>query len=247
MNSLHGRLAIGAIIIQDITAISILTILTGLSENNSLPLLQILLLLLFKFASIIILLWVISQYIFPPLFNKIAKSSELLFISSLSWCFFLAISVTYLDFPLEIGAFLAGLSLATLPYSTEIANKLKTLRDFFVIILFVTIGSSLSVPSKTMFMLIFWLTFITVIIKPIFTTLILILNKYKSRTAFIAGLTQGQNSEFAILIIALGITYGQIKPEILSAITFSSLLATLFSTIIFTNQNHIYKHYFASK
>lgn len=241
LGSLHGRIAIGTLIMQDISAILILTLITGLSQNSSLPIVQILLLLIVKLVSILILLWILSQYIFPNLFSKIAKSGELLFISSLSWCFFLAICITLLDFPLEIGAFLAGVTLASLPYSAEIANKLKTLRDFFVIILFVTIGSALSLPDKSMFVLTFWLTVITVVLKPAITTIILILNKYKSRTSFMAGLTQGQNSEFALIIAALGITYGQIKPEMLSIITFSSLVATLLSTIIFSNQINIYK------
>lgn len=240
LESLHGRIAIGVLLIQDLVAIFALTIVSGLAMPSALSIYKVLFLLVVKMSAILALIWILSNYILPPLFAKIAKSQELLFLSSLAWCFALAIVLSYYNLPLEIGAFLAGVSLASLPYSLDMVSRLKSLRDFFVIMLFVTIGSTLAIPDRFHFSLAIWLVVLTVVAKPIFATVAMLLKGYKGRTAFMTGLSQSQFSEFALILAVMGLKYGQLSEGIVSAITFAAVFSILIATVIFTHRLSIY-------
>ncbi|HSI20834.1 MAG TPA: cation:proton antiporter [Verrucomicrobiae bacterium] len=241
LNSLHGRLAIGILLVEDIIAIIALVLISGLSGASALDLGQQIFLLLVKTAAMLTLIWTMSQYIFPLLFAKLAKSSEILFVSSIAWCFLFAITMEKFDFPIEIGAFLAGISLAALPYSLEIITRLRSLRDFFLILFFVGLGAHLVLPVGQYALLTIGLTILAVLVKPVISFLTLTANKYRSRTAFLTAVTQSQISEFSLILITLGVRQGQVSAEISSAVTFTMVASVFFSTILFGHRNALYR------
>lgn len=125
LDTLHGKLLVGILLVQDFVAIFLLTIMSGINSSGDNPaILQLSTQIIFRAIILFVSIFLISKYVFPPIFRRIARSQELLFITSLAWCFFLSIVALSLGFSAEIGAFLAGVSLATLPYSTcRLKNK----------------------------------------------------------------------------------------------------------------------------
>ncbi len=241
LNSLHGRLALGILIVQDILAIVALVILGGVTGHSTLGVGNQVIVLIVKVAALLSLVWILSQYVLPPLFAKIARSTELLFMSSIAWCFCFAILINQFDFPLETGAFLAGITLASLPYGLDIVNRLRSLRDFFVVIFFVSLGLSLQLPSGSYLILTGAFLLFTVFGKPIITFLSLSLYGYRSRTSLLAGITQSQLSEFSLILIALGMARGNISPELGSALTFTAIISIVFSTIVHGVRNPLFR------
>jgi len=240
LNSLHGRLSVGILLVQDLIAIAALVLLNGITGNSSIGVTDQLILLVVKVAALLSLVWILSQYILPPLFARIARSTELLFMSSLAWCFCFAILMKQFDFPLESGAFLAGLTLASLPYGLDIVNRLRSLRDFFVVIFFVSLGISLQVPGGSYILLTTLFLLFTVLAKPIITFFCLTSHGYRSRTAFLTGLTQSQLSEFSLIIITIGISRGSISGELASALTFTAIISILISTVLLGARNSLF-------
>lgn len=231
LNSLHGRLSTGVLLFQDMVMVVALVILAGISTPSFLDWPSLLLILVAKGLSLIIVLGFLSKYALPKIFGYFAHSHELLFVASLAWCFLLAITLNLIQLPIEIGAFLAGLSLGILPYSTDIANRLRSVRDFFVILLFVAIGSSFLWPSARYAAIMAVLLASTLVAKPLITLIALELAGYKSRTAFFTALTQNQLSEFSLILMSMAAASNVVSPELANAITFVAILSIFFSTI----------------
>ncbi|MEI6477433.1 MAG: cation:proton antiporter [bacterium] len=240
MNSLHGRLSVGLLLFQDVAAIIVMIVLGGVGSPSSLGTGSLLLLLLLKSLALLAILYFLSQYVLPRLFRRIARSGELLFLASLAWCFVVAIAGSYYDFPVEIGAFLAGVSLAALPYSLDILSRLRSLRDFFVILLFVSFGTELSIPGPSIYALIGGMMVITVIVKPLMTFITLHLRGFRNRTAFLTSLSLGQMSEFSLILVSIGLAQGQISSDIATGIVFTTIASIFVSTILLNNRERLY-------
>lgn len=241
LNSLHGRLTVGILLFHDIAAVVTLVVVKGLGTPSSLPFAELLFFLIIKAASLLALLYCIAQYMLPPLFAKIAKSSELLFLSSLAWCFVVAISAARFDFPLELGAFLAGISLGSLPYGLDILNRLRSVRDFFVVLLFVGLGSALVIPSGTYLTLTLGLVLLTVLLKPLIAFLVLHRRSYKNRTSFLTAASLGQLSEFSLILLEIGRSGGRISSEIASSLTVAAVVSLFLSAFVLTNREKLYR------
>jgi len=123
----------------------------------------------------------------------------------------------YLHYSVAIGAFLAGISLASSSYKLEVASRVKVLRDFFATIFFVSLGMQLTIPNiDATLAAIIAFSFFVIVGKPI---IILIIGRavgFKKRVAGMAGLPLGQISEFSLIILALGISLGHISPALSS-------------------------------
>jgi Kef-type K+ transport system membrane component KefB/voltage-gated potassium channel Kch len=240
LNSLHGRISVGILLFQDFLAIIAITLINGFSTPTSLSPFVLVLILAVKLVALLALCWVLTQYILPHLFSKIAHSNELLFLCSLGWCFLFSISMTLYGFPLEVGALLSGITLASLPYGLDIVNRVRSLRDFFVIILFVVLGSSVGTLSGHFILLTVVLLLFTILGKPIITFSLLVTRGYTSRTAFLTALTQGQLSEFSLILVAVGAEHHHISGQLGSSITVTAIASLLIATILLTHRNWLY-------
>ena len=242
LDSLHGKLLVGILLVQDFVAIFLLTIISGInSSGTSVAVLQLSSSILVKAILLFATTFLVSKYVFPSIFARIAKSHELLFLTSLAWCFLLAIISISLGFSAEIGAFIAGVSLASLPYSTHIAATAKPLRDFFLMIFFIYLGTTLVFTNFTTTVVpAIILSLIVMIINPIVVTVVLSFLGYRKRTSFITGISLTQISEFSFLVVALGVKANILPQEALTMVSTIALITVLFSTYLISNSQKIY-------
>ncbi|MEK6835492.1 MAG: cation:proton antiporter, partial [Nanoarchaeota archaeon] len=239
LQSLYGRISVGFLLVQDFVAIIILVLLVAIQQESQIP--SLIFLIIAKALLFFLFVFLFSKYILTYLFNKIAKSQELLFLSSITLPFLFIIISRYLGFSIEIGAFLAGLSLANLPYRAEITNKVKPLRDFFITLFFVILGTQFVVRSTNIIIPAIILSLFVLIGNPLIVTILMGLLGYRKRTSFYAGLTVAQISEFSLIIAFLGLKLGHINEEVVSLIVLVGLI-TITTSVYMIHHNHkLYK------
>lgn len=240
LDSLYGRIAVGFLLVQDFVAIFILVFLASLGSSAGVwsGILQTILKLV-----IIGVLLVLSQKILPKIFNKIASSTELLFIVSIAWALGSAslLQSPLIDFSLEIGGFIAGVALANSVGHLQIASRVKPLRDFFLTVFFLVLGMelfttlswSLSLPILAFSLLVF-------IGNPLIIMIIMGLAGYHARTAFLASVTVAQIFEFSFIVMAMGRTLGHVGEREMSLITAVGVITVIASSYLISNSNKIY-------
>lgn len=246
LTSLYGKISIGLLLVQDFLAILVLIFLSGFnSESQSLSLSQSNFFSIFiKGLILFAVVAFLSEKVFPKLIHLIARSQEALFLVSIAWVFGLAavVSSQAVGFSIEIGGFLAGLSLANAMENFQIASKVRALRDFFITIFFVTLGMQMQLGSleKIILPIIIFSLFV-LILKPLIITSVMGLLGYRKRTSFLTGIHGGQISEFSLIIIFLGNKLGQIPSEVSSLITGVGVITFVFSTYAISNANSLFK------
>lgn len=241
--SLHGKIAIGFLIVQDIVAIFIIMIISSFSSPN-LSLSALVLESLLKGSALIIGTLLVGIYILPGFTKFAAKSQELLLLFSLGWCLALASLFYYFNFSIEIGALLAGVTLSLSPYRYEISSRMRPLRDFFLLLFFIILGSQMAFTNLSQYIIpIIVFSLLALIGKPIIVMTLMGSLNYTRRTGFLCGLTVAQISEFSFIIILLGIKLGHLGPssnEILSLVTLVGLITIAGSTYAINYSNKIY-------
>lgn len=239
IESLYGRIAIGFLIVQDFIAIIILLVISSIDSGSDFASLAFQTIL--KGVGGIMILFLITLYVLPSLTKKIAKSQEFLLLFSISWCFAIASIFHYLNFSIEAGALLAGITLSMSPYHFEISAKLKPLRDFFIILFFIMLGAQMVFSNiLSHFWIILLFAIFVLIGNPIIVMSLMGLLGYTKRNSFLAGLTVAQISEFSFIVIALGLTVGHVSAEILSIVTAIGLITFAGSTYMILYSHKIY-------
>ncbi|MCA9381047.1 cation:proton antiporter [Candidatus Dojkabacteria bacterium] len=244
LNSLYGKISIGFLLIQDFVAILALLLLNGLAAGESVSIVTIIVMLA-KAALVFAIVIFLSQKILPTIIHSISHSLELLFSFSLAWAFGVALLVSSdaIGLSIEIGGFLAGLALANAVESLQIVSKIRTLRDFFIIIFFVHLGLSLHLDniSESIGPAIFFSLFV-LIGNPIIVLFLLTGLRFKAKTAFMSGLTVAQISEFSLIVIFLGKDLGHVTEQTASMITLVGIFTFAISSYMIMNSDLIYKY-----
>ena len=239
LDTLYGRITIGILLVQDFLALFILVFLSSLNQNSSY---LTLIFLLLKFLVLIIGVLLISKFVLPKIFSFAANSQELLLITSLAWCFLISALSYFMGLSIEIGSFLAGISLAILPFSYDIINKIKYLRDFFIILFFVSIGIQFELNSIGGLLIPAILLSLFVIIgNPIIVMVLMGLFGYRKKTGFMTGVAIAQISEFSLILVAVGLKLGHINKPISDLITLVGIITIATSTYMITYNDKIYK------
>ncbi|MCP3684155.1 MAG: hypothetical protein GY861_15850 [bacterium] len=237
LDTLHGRIVLGILLIQDVIAIFILALIPNL--NN--PSIDVMLRSVGYGAAFFILLFIIARFLLPPFFRSVARSPELLFLSAVSWCFVVALFADIINYSIAIGAFLAGVSLASSPYSLEITSRVKSLRDFFATIFFVSLGMQIAFTSIGKIILpIVVLSIIAVLGKPFIIFILMNLFQHKKRTAFLTSITLAQVSEFSLIIVALGFSEGHISQDIVSLTAIVAVITITLTSYFIKYDQKIY-------
>lgn len=239
LETLYGRISIGFLIVQDLVAIFALMLISSLSNNAGVSGFVFGTLVKGLFAILIVLFF--GFFILPRFNNFFAKSQEFLFLFSIGLCFAVASLFQYLNFSIEIGALLAGITLSLSPYSQEISSKMKPLRDFFIVLFFILLGSQMVLGdiTKNIVPIIVFSVFI-IIGNPIIVIILMGLLGYTKRNSFLAGLTVAQISEFSLILIALGIKVGHLSSDVLSMVTMIGLITIGGSTYMILYAEKIY-------
>lgn len=239
LEKLYGRISIGFLIVQDLIVAIALILISSLSKGSAM-----LGLFAQSIAIIIVLtalIFVFSKYVLSKIMKSIAKSQEFLLLFALAWCFVVCAIFYMLDFSIEVGALLAGIALASVPYKVEISSKLKPLRDFFLVLFFISLGSQIVFTDIGAYILpIIIFSLFILIGNPLIVLIIMGLLGYTKRNGFLAGLTVAQISEFSLVLISLGISVGHLSEEILSLVTVIGLITIAGSSYLITYGDKIY-------
>lgn len=233
LQKLYAKIAIGFLLVQDIVATFILIGVTVFSQNSGESLLTSVGATLLKGLGIFIAVIIFNHFLMPKLTKFTAKSQELLFLFSLSWGIGLAAIFAVSGFSIEIGALIAGVMLSTTPYAEEISSRMKPLRDFFITIFFILLGSQLIITDITSLIVPALILSVFVLIgNPIIVIVLMNLLGYNKRVGFMAGLTVAQISEFSLILASLGFRIGHISQETMSLLTLVGLITIAGSTYL---------------
>lgn len=230
LNSLYGKITVGVLLLQDFVAVLLLVILSGIEGGGKIEALPVIMTILKGLGLFALMLW-LGRKILPHAFHQIARTPELIFLISLAWVFLVAALVNRVGFSIEIAGFLAGLALANSSEHFQITARIKPLRDFFIMIFFVILGSSVilsDLGSLWLPILVFSL-FVT-ILEPLIVTMVMSFLRYRKRTSFLTGLTMGQVSEFSLVLVALGMKVGHVTSEVVTIVTAVGMITILVSS-----------------
>lgn len=242
VDTLYGQLSIGLMLTQDFIALAFLLFFDVYVTGGTGPELAANVGAAFvKGTFLIVLALMSSRYILSHVFRYFARSPELLFLGSISWCLVFAILSILLGFSVEVGALLAGVSLSFVPYSIEIGNRIKSLRDFFIPIFFSVLGAQLIfsdiqeviIPTAILSALVLFFS-------PLLVTALLLAMRYRARTSFQTGMAISQISEFSFVVVSLGLAQGIIQQNILGMVALIGLITMTVSTYFIYYIDSIY-------
>jgi hypothetical protein len=232
------------LLVEDLVAIVVLMLISvgssalGAGFQNSLPILA----LIVKALALFLLTFGLSKFILNKVFEYTAKSVELLFITSIAWCFAFTSLAVALGFSVEIGAFLAGVALASSPYHLQIQVKIKPLRDFCLALFFIHLGSSADFKEiGTALPIILVFTIYALTIKPIIYMSLLSRFGFKKHTLFQTALNLSQVSEFSLIVLMVGVNSSIVDPITVSIMAVVAVLSITVSSILISQTNNLYK------
>ncbi len=243
IDSLHGQIAIGFLIVQDIAAILALiglTTLGSIGEQGSVYVSALIIVL--KGAGLLGVVALLMKYGLPRLTKRLAQSLELLTLFAIAWAVFLGAVSEWMGFSKEVGAFLAGVSLASTDFRDSIGARLTGLRDFLLLFFFIDLGARLewmTVGSQIGSAVV--LSLFVLIGNPLIVLVIMRFMGYRRRTGFLAGLTVAQISEFSLIVAALGMNLGHISNETMGLVTLVGVVTIFISTYMILYSGPLYR------
>jgi len=240
IDDLHGRIAIGFLIVQDIVVVLAMIVITASSDTNGSfgdRALEVFL----RGTLLVVLVVLFGRFVAARITALLARQSELLILGAVTWAVALASVSTLLGFNEEVGAFLAGLSLASTPYRDAISGRLTTLRDFMLVFFFIELGTRFDLAAATEQLgAAVILSLFVLIGNPIIVMVIMGLMGYRKKVSFKAGLTVAQISEFSLILVALGASQGQVGPDVVGLVTAVGLITIGASTYLIYGSDAIY-------
>lgn len=238
-NRLYGKISIGFLLAEDLIATILLVAVSatgsgGITLNEFLGLIG-------KCVGLVTVIALVRILIINRMGNLIAKSQELLFLFAIGWALGIAALFQHAGFSLEIGALIAGVTLASLPYAQEVASRLKILRDFFIVLFFIGLGSHLEIHNL-------WqelpkaglLSALVLVGNPLIVMTIMGLSGYTKKTSFKTGLVGTQISEFSLILLLLASKLGHISSEVVSLMTIVALITIGVSTYLIIYSDNLY-------
>lgn len=244
LTSLYGKLSVGILLLEDFLAVVMLLLLTA-SESifkSGLSVEFPLMAFIAKTMALFLTALLLNRFLLPRIFKAVSSQGELLFLTALAWCFFFVSFATILGFSALIGAFLAGVALASSPYHLHIQGKIKPLRDFFVALFFVYLGTQVNftyLPTNLLLILTFGLY--ALLLKPIIYLLLLGIFGFRKHTMFQTAINLSQVSEFSLILLVVGLEKGIVGPSALTVIALTAVSTMVISSLMITHSKRIYK------
>lgn len=242
VDTLHGRIALGFLIVQDLVVVLAMIGLNALGEAGEASVTYTAIAVLMKGLVFLLVIALITRYVLPRLLHLLSHSQELLVLFGIAWAVTLATVGATLGFSKEVGAFVAGVSLASTPYRDALGARLVSLRDFLLLFFFIDLGARLDLGllgAQLVEALVFSL--FVLIGNPLIVMIIMGALGYRKRTGFLAGLTVAQISEFSLILGALGLSLGHINAETMGLITLVGLITISASTYMIIYSHPLYE------
>lgn len=238
-NKLYGKISIGFLLVQDVTA-TIALVIASASNNGSVNFADFGFLAL-KALGLFTGLWILTQIFLKPTAKFFSRSQELLFLFTIAWGFGVGAVFKEVGFSLEIGALVAGISMAGIHYAQDVASKMRPLRDFFLVVFFISLGATLNLSEISSVILpALVLSTLVLVGNPIIVMSIMGLLGYTKKTSFKAGMAVAQISEFSIIFVLLGSDNGQVSGEIVSLVTVVALITIAISSYMFMYSDQLF-------
>ena len=242
IDALHGQIALGFLIVQDLVVVLAMIVLSaigiGAAEGHGGA---DIFTVLMSGLGLVALVMLFVRYVATPLTERLARAPELLVIFAIAQAAMFAAVGDFVGLGKEVGGLLAGISLASTPYRETIAARLAPLRDFLLLFFFIALGAALdlsllgaNLPGALVFSL------FVLIGNPLIVMAIMGAMGYRKRTGFLAGLTVAQISEFSLIFIAMGVALGHVEQDALGLVTLVGLVTIALSTYMITYSHPLY-------
>ena len=244
IDSLHGQIALGFLIVQDLVVVLAMIVLSAIGigaadegghGGGSVPV------VLASGVTMVAIVVLFVRYVADPLTERLARAPELLVIFAIAMAAMFAAAGDLVGLGKEVGGLLAGVALASTPYRETIAARLAPLRDFLLLFFFIALGSALDlsllgthVTGAVVFSL------FVLIGNPLIVLAIMGAMGYRKRTGFLAGLTVAQISEFSLIFVAMGVSLGHVQEDALGLVTMVGLVTIAASTYMITYSHQLY-------
>lgn len=243
IDSLHGRIAVGFLIVQDLAVVIAMMVMSTLrGDGGEGSLLTLASSLAWRIGMAAAGLYLLMRYLLPKVVDRMAQSQELLLIFAIAWGTGLAALGEWAGFSKEAGAFLAGFSLASTQYRDAINARLTGIRDFLLLFFFIDLGAKLDFSTLGGEV---WpavvLSLFVLIGNPLIVMAIMGYMGYRKRTGFLCGLTVAQISEFSIIFVAMGISLGHVDNGTLGLTTLVGLITIALSTYMILYSHPLYE------
>lgn len=243
VDSLHGKIALGFLIVQDLFVVVAMVVIStlgvgigGEASKKDAGTLAVGAAGLIGFAAVFI------RYLAEPLTRLLSRSSELLVIFAVAWAAGLAAVADAVGLGKEMGGLLAGVSLASTPVRDLLGARLASLRDFLLLFFFVSLGAGMELSALGEQL---WpamvLSLFVLIGNPLIVLAIMGYMGYRKRTGFLAGLTVAQISEFSLIFMAMGISLGHVTRDAMGLVTLVGLVTITLSVYMITWSHNLYE------
>lgn len=250
LDTVVGRMALGLLIFQDLWAMVILAV----QPNFAHPDLQPVMFTLLGIAILVAFATVLARYVLPTAFHWIARSPELMLITATGWCFGIGLLGMNLgnilgfagiqapiQVSLEMGALIAGATIASFPYSYEVLTKVTAVRDFFVTLFFVGLGMGIPRPDGPDVLLFAGLmALLAVLSRYLIFMPMMYLTGFDRRSSVLTSTRLVPISEFCLVIAYLGLGFGHLTPETVGAVIFAFVLTALIYPALFDASDALY-------
>ncbi|WP_047309389.1 cation:proton antiporter [Rhodopseudomonas palustris] len=246
IDALHGQIALGFLIVQDLVVVLAMIVLSaiGIGSAGRAGGGNAILSVLASGGTMVVLVIVFVRFIANPLTEKLARAPELLMIFAIAQAATFAAVGEWVGLGKEVGGLLAGVSLASTPYRETIAARLAPLRDFLLLFFFIALGATLelSLLGANVVGAVVFSVFVLVG-NPLIVLAIMGAMGYRKRTSFLAALTVAQISEFSLIFIAMGVTLGHVTNDALGLVTMVGLVTIAASTYMITYSHRLYDRF----
>jgi Kef-type K+ transport system membrane component KefB len=241
IDSLHGRIAVGFLVVQDIAVILAMILLTSFNLEGGGGIAGQAIRLLLVGSAFVLGTAATMRWVMPPLLGRLAQNQELLVLFAVAWAVGLAALADVVGFSKEVGAFLGGVSIASTAYREAIASRLTGLRDFLLLFFFIDLGSGLNLSAAGLQLGPALVLSVFVLVgNPLIVVAIMGAMGYRRRTGLLAGLTVAQISEFSLILAALGLQLGQLGEGEVSLITLVGVITIALSTYMILGSERLY-------
>ena len=227
-----GELVVSLLLIQDLIAILALIILSGRGATMADAVSSVVAVFV-ALPSLVAAAFVVVRYLVLPLIHKFDAFHEFIFLAAIGWCLAVACVAKLIGLSLEIGAFIAGVAMATSPIAQYIAENLRPLRDFFLVMFFFSVGAAIhfdlmvQVAAPTIV-----LALLLIALKPLAFRALIAWQGDAPKVAWEAGVRLGQTSEFSLLVAYLATSVGLMSDAASHVVQGATVLTFVISTYI---------------
>lgn len=243
--TLHGRLAVGILLVEDLVVAVALTLLAGVAQTgeslSATAVARGVGVAFLGMGALVVVAVAGARWVLPRAMDWMGRSLEGLFIWSLTWCFGFIVMADVLGISMEIGAFVAGVSLAQSVYNHELVRRVNPLVNFFLAVFFVSLGAHLDADAALdLWPVALALSAFILLVKPLLTALVVSRFGFPRRSAFRTALLLGQSSEFSFILLALAVGVGMVGSELEALVAVVGLITIGLSVALIENGDRVY-------